>query len=145
MALVRELAQYERAPEQVISHENDLRQALFCANPRVFCRVAVTDHIVGYAIYFVSFSTWLGQHGLYLEDLYVTSSVRGQGIGSALLKELACECLAQGYARLEWSVLNWNTPAWDFYRTMGAEPMDEWTMHRITGAALRTLAGNTID
>jgi GNAT superfamily N-acetyltransferase len=141
MALVRELATYERAPEQVVSRDQDFHDALFCSHPRVFCLIAETDHIVGYAFYFVSFSTWQGKHGIYLEDLYVTAEARGTGVGSALLRNLAAECLAQGYARLEWSVLDWNTPAWDFYREMGADPMQDWTVHRVTGAALKELAG----
>jgi GNAT superfamily N-acetyltransferase len=142
LALVRELAEYERAPEQVFATEDLLRSALFGASPAVFCIIAeeTPDEIAGFALYFLNFSTWLGRHGIYLEDLFVRPQYRGTGIGKQFLQFLARECLAHGYGRLEWWVLDWNTPAWDFYRTMGAEPMDEWTVHRVTGSALAELA-----
>jgi GNAT superfamily N-acetyltransferase len=142
LALVRELAEYERAPEQVFATEELLHTALFGESPAVFCILAEADpdEIAGFALYFLNFSTWLGRHGLYLEDLFVRPHYRGTGIGKQLLQYLAQECLANGYGRLEWWVLDWNTPAWDFYRSIGAEPMDEWTVHRVTGSALAELA-----
>jgi GNAT superfamily N-acetyltransferase len=140
LALVRELAEYERAPEQVSAAETDFSEALFGTHPRVWCLVAEGDSIVGYAFYFLSFSTWLGRHGIYVEDVYVQQTYRGQGIGTSFLKFLARECVINGYGRLEWSVLDWNSPAWDFYQGLGAHPMDDWTMHRVTGESLRALA-----
>jgi len=142
LALVRELAEYERAPEQVVATESDFREALFGPSPAVFALVAEHDAqgVVGFAMYFRNFSTWLGKHGIYLEDLYVQPEFRRAGLGRAFLAELARECIRNDYGRLEWWVLDWNTPAWDFYREIGADPMDEWTVHRVTGDALRTLA-----
>jgi GNAT superfamily N-acetyltransferase len=142
LALVRELAEYERAPEQVVATEDDFRGALFGPEPAVFALVAEhgTQGVIGFALYFRNFSTWLGKHGIYLEDLYVQPEYRRSGLGRAFLAELARECLRKGYGRLEWWVLDWNTPAWDFYREIGADPMDEWTVHRVTGGALHALA-----
>ncbi len=139
---MRELAEYERAPEQVVATESDFREALFGASPAVFALVAEHDGhaVVGFAMYFRNFSTWLGKHGIYLEDLYVQPEFRRAGLGRAFLAELARECIRNNYGRLEWWVLDWNTPAWNFYREIGADPMDEWTVHRVTGDALRTLA-----
>jgi GNAT superfamily N-acetyltransferase len=140
LALVRELAEYERAPEQVLASETDFTRAFFGDGPSAWCLVADDGGIIGYAIYFLSFSTWLGQHGIYVEDIYVQEEHRGHGVGTAFLQYLAHECVINGYGRLEWSVLDWNTPAWAFYRGLGAQPMDEWTMHRISGTALSELA-----
>ncbi len=139
---MRELAEYERAPEQVVATEDDFRGALFGPEPAVFALVAEhgTQGVIGFALYFRNFSTWLGKHGIYLEDLYVQPEYRRSGLGRAFLAELARECLRKGYGRLEWWVLDWNTPAWDFYREIGADPMDEWTVHRVTGGALHALA-----
>jgi GNAT superfamily N-acetyltransferase len=100
----------------------------------------VGDDVVGFALWFLNFSTWLGKHGIYLEDLYVTPQMRGRGIATGLLAELAGICLQRGYGRLEWWVLDWNSPAIGFYRAIGAVPMDEWTVHRLTGRALTDLA-----
>jgi GNAT superfamily N-acetyltransferase len=144
LGLVRELAEYERAPDEVVATEPDYEEALFGSDPAVFCLVAehTEDGVIGFALYFKNFSTWLGKHGIYLEDLYVQPAHRRAGLGRRFLAELAQECIAEGYGRLEWWVLDWNTPAWDFYRSIGAVPMDEWTVHRVTGDALRELAGS---
>jgi GNAT superfamily N-acetyltransferase len=139
--LIRELAAYERAPAEAVASEEQLRAALFDADPRVFCDVAEQDgEVVGMALWFVNFSTWLGRLGIYLEDLYVTPSRRGHGHGRALLATLARRCVERGYGRLEWSVLDWNEPAIRFYRSLGAVGMDEWTVQRISGPALGALA-----
>ena len=139
--LIRELAEYERSLDQVTATEDDLRAALFAAQPAVFAHVAEAgDEVVGFALWFLSFSTWLGQHGIYLEDLYVTPAMRGRGIGKALLAELAATCVRRGYGRLEWWVLDWNAPAIGFYRSIGAEPMSEWTVQRLAGPALSRLS-----
>jgi GNAT superfamily N-acetyltransferase len=140
--LIRDLARYERALPEVTGTEQDLRQALLAGSPAVFAHVAEHDgEVVGFALWFLSFSTWTGQHGIYLEDLFVRPDMRRFGLGRALLAELARICAARGYARLEWSVLDWNEPARAFYAALGAAEMDEWTVHRLTGPALRALAG----
>ncbi len=144
LALVRELAEYERAPEAVAATEDDLRAALFSASPAVFCHVAEVDGAVaGFAVWFLNFSTWLGRHGIYLEDLFVRPAYRGRGLGRALLESLAATAAERGYGRVEWWVLDWNRPAHDFYRTLGAEPMDEWTVWRLTGDALQEAAAGS--
>jgi GNAT superfamily N-acetyltransferase len=139
--MIRELAGYERGLHEVTATEDDLRNALLADQPALFAHVA-EDHaeIVGFAIWFLNYSTWTGQHGIYLEDLYVKPQHRGSGQGKALLAELARICVERGYSRLEWWVLDWNTPARGFYSSLGAVPMDEWTVHRLTGPALATLA-----
>ena len=140
VSLVRELATYEREPDAVVATEDDVRAALFGAAPRVHCLIAEDNaDVVGFAVWFVNFSTWLGRHGVYLEDLFVRPTARGRGHGKALLVELARIAVERGYGRLEWSVLDWNTPAQEFYRSLGASPMDEWTVWRLTGEALQTL------
>ena len=128
--------------------EEQFAQALFGPTPTVFAHVVEheTDdgrRLGGFALWFLNFSTWLGCNGLYLEDLYVRPELRGTGYGKALLATLARECLDQGYGRLEWWVLDWNEPALGFYRSIGAVPMDEWTVHRVTGRALEELAGGS--
>ena len=139
--LVRDLAEYERAPEEAEATEAQLHDVLFGPQAAVFCDVAeVEGQVVGMAVWFLSFSTWLGRHGIYLEDLYVTPSRRGEGYGKALLATLARRCVERGYGRLEWSVLDWNTPAVDFYVGLGAVGMDGWTVHRLAGAPLAALA-----
>ena len=144
--LVRELAEYERSADQVVASPEDLRRALFGEQPSVFAHVAVHDGAVaGFALWFLNFSTWTGRHGIYLEDLYVTPELRGHGYGKALLAELARICVERGYARFEWAVLDWNTPAIGFYRTLGASAMDEWTVQRMAGPALRALGGRAPD
>jgi GNAT superfamily N-acetyltransferase len=140
LRLVRELAEYERALHEVKATEEDLSRNLFGPEPRVFAHVVEHEGaVVGFALWFLSFSTWLGSHGIYLEDLYVSPSVRGRGYGRALLQELARIAVERGYGRVEWSVLDWNSPAIGFYKSLGAVSMDEWTGFRLTGDALRQL------
>ncbi|HXP21469.1 MAG TPA: GNAT family N-acetyltransferase [Streptosporangiaceae bacterium] len=143
--LIRELADYERSLDRAVATADDLRAALFGPDPAVFAHVAVDEgDVAGFALWFLNYSTWLGRHGIYLEDLYVTPSRRGRGIATALLGELAAICVERGYGRLEWWVLDWNEPALGFYSSIGAEPMSEWTVHRLTGEALTGLAA-TVD
>ena len=142
LALVRELASYERAPDAVETTEQMLHDALFGPSPVASCHVAVLDgRVVGMALWYVTFSTWKGVPGLWLEDLFVRGSARGTGLGRALLQTLAAVCVERGYARFEWWVLDWNAPAIGFYASLGAVPQDEWTVHRVDGDALRELAG----
>jgi GNAT superfamily N-acetyltransferase len=139
--LIRDLARYERSLAEVTATEQDLAAALLAEPPALFAHVADQDgRVVGFALWFLNYSTWLGRHGIYLEDLYVAPECRGQGHGRALLAELARICAERGYGRLEWWVLDWNTPARGFYESLGAVAMDEWTVHRLTGPALRALA-----
>ncbi|HVF21384.1 MAG TPA: GNAT family N-acetyltransferase [Mycobacteriales bacterium] len=141
VGLVQDLAEYERAAHQVELTADGLHQDLFGDTPRVFAHVAeVGGEIVGAAIWFWSYSTWRGRHGVYLEDLYVQPAHRGAGHGKALLAALAAEAVRTGCARVEWSVLDWNTPAIDFYASLGAVPMAEWTVYRLSGDALTSLA-----
>jgi len=138
--LVRELATYEREAEAVVATEEQFRTALFGPDPRVHCLVAEdSGETVGFAIWFVSFSTWLGTHGIYLEDLFVRPEARGGGHGRALLTELARIAVERGYGRVEWAVLDWNVDAQGFYRSLGAAPQDEWTTWRLTGEPLQQL------
>jgi GNAT superfamily N-acetyltransferase len=140
LAFVRELAAYERLAHEVDADEAKIDAALFGATPRVFCDIAEwAGEPVGFALWFYNFSTFRGRHGIYLEDLYVRDSARGRGIGKALLAGLAARCRAEGLARLEWWVLDWNTPSIEFYRAMGAQSMDEWTVFRVSGDALKKL------
>ncbi|MFH8365648.1 GNAT family N-acetyltransferase [Streptomyces sp. NPDC018031] len=140
-ALIRELAEYERALADARASEEQLREALFGAHPAVFALIAEEGgETVGFALWFRNFSTWTGTHGVYLEDLYVRPQSRGGGHGRALLAELARICVERGYARFEWSVLDWNEPAIGFYTSLGAEAMDEWTVRRLSGEPLRALA-----
>jgi GNAT superfamily N-acetyltransferase len=144
LALVRELAAYEREPDAVLTTEADLHAALFPADApaSAFCHVAVTSSgkVVGVALWFLTFSTWQGRHGIWVEDLVVAPQHRGAGLGRAMLAELARLAVARGYRRLEWSVLDWNEPAIGFYRALGARAMDEWTVQRLDGPALEALA-----
>lgn len=138
--LVRELAHYERAPEQATATPEMLHAALFAEHPHVWCHVAEVDgEVVGFAVWFLNFSTWLGRHGIYLEDLYVRPAHRGTGVGLDLLRTLARTATERGYGRVEWWVLDWNDPAIAFYTRLGAVPMDEWTVFRLTGDALAAL------
>ncbi len=141
LALIRELAAYEREPDAVSMTQEQLSDALFRRHPHVFGHVAESDgSVFGLALWFLNFSTWEGTHGVYLEDVYVVPSMRGQGAGRALLRALADVCLHNGYARLELSVLDWNLPAIGFYRSVGAVGMDDWTVQRVDGDALAALA-----
>jgi GNAT superfamily N-acetyltransferase len=141
VSLVQELATYEREPDAVLATEEHVRAALFGPEPKVFCLVAedVAGEVVGFAIWFYNYSTWLGVHGLYLEDLFVRPDARGGGYGRALLTELARIAVRNGCGRLEWAVLDWNEPAQGFYRKLGALPMDGWTTWRLTGEKLQAL------
>jgi GNAT superfamily N-acetyltransferase len=140
-AFVRELAAYERLAHEVDATEEALAAALFGPNPRVFADIALWDGApAGFALWFYNFSTFRGRHGIYLEDLFVRPEFRSRGLGKALLRHLARRCVAEGLPRLEWWVLDWNEPALRFYRSIGAVPMDEWTVQRVTGKALERLA-----
>jgi GNAT superfamily N-acetyltransferase len=142
MAFVRELADFEREPDAVTATDAMMHEALFGAHPAAEAVIAELDGApVGMAVFFHNFSTWTGVRGLYLEDLYVTPAARGSGAGRALLAHLAGIALDRGCQRFEWAVLDWNVRAIEFYQKVGAEPMDEWTTQRVTGDALRTLAG----
>ena len=141
VGLVRELATYERAPDQVQLTEDLLSAALFGDRPAAYCHVVEDDGVVvGMALWFVNFSTWVGKHGIYLEDLFVKPEYRRRGYGRALLETLARTAVERGYGRLEWAVLDWNTPAIEFYDSLGAAAMTEWTVRRLDGDALRSLA-----
>ena len=142
LRFVRELAEFEREPHAVAASEADLAAALFSEHPVAETVIAeVGGEPVGFALFFHNFSTWEGKGGLYLEDLYVTPAARGRGVGRALLAHLARIALERGCARFEWSVLDWNEGAVRFYRALGAVGMEEWTVQRVTGDALRRLAG----
>ncbi|MFD4986098.1 GNAT family N-acetyltransferase [Streptomyces sp. NPDC058374] len=141
-AMVRDLAAYEKALDEVHLTEEQLHTALFGPNPAAYAHLAeddTTGEPVGFALWFLNFSTWRGVHGIYLEDLYVRPDARGGGHGKALLRELARLCVDRGYQRLEWSVLNWNEPSIRFYESLGARPQDEWTVYRLTDGALSEL------
>ncbi|WP_211220401.1 GNAT family N-acetyltransferase [Acidipropionibacterium thoenii] len=141
LACIQALAVYEREPDAVENTVEDLAQTLFGEHPNVFAHVIDLDgRIVGIAVYFLNYSTWTGRNGIWLEDLYVHDEFRGRGYGTALISSLAAVCLDQGYRRLEWTVLDWNAPSLAFYRSIGAESMDEWTTQRISGAAMAALA-----
>lgn len=144
VAMVLELAEFERAPDAAIATIADFEEALFCANPAVFAVIAeVNERSAGFALYFRNFSTWMGKHGIYLEDLYVRPDFRGGGVGQALLSHLAQICLDNGYPRFEWWVLDWNESARKMYHHLGAEALTEWIPYRVTGNALIELAGKT--
>ncbi len=141
LSFIRELAVYEREPDAVLATEADLHSALFGNAPKVFCLLCRDGEVaLGFALYFYNFSTWLGRHGLYLEDLYVSPEHRGRGAGKQLLQHLAAIAVKEGCGRFEWSVLDWNQPAIDFYQSFGAEPMSDWTIYRLTGEALSNFA-----
>ncbi|MCA6122179.1 GNAT family N-acetyltransferase [Bradyrhizobium sp. WSM 1704] len=140
-SLVRELADYEQLLHEVHASETDIAEALFGANPRLYCDIAEWNgEPAGFAVWFVNFSTFAGRHGIYLEDLFVRPALRGNGIGKALLVHLAKECRAHGWSRLQWAVLDWNAPSIAFYKSLGAELMDGWTLCRVSGEALAALA-----
>ena len=140
VALVHELAAYEREADSCLLTARSLTAALFGERPALFGHVAESDgEVVGCALWFLNFSTWRGVHGVYLEDLYVRPTHRGAGLGRSLLARLAAVCVERGYGRLEWSVLDWNTPSIGFYRSLGAESMDGWTTFRLDGDALAAL------
>lgn len=143
-ALVYELADYEKLRDQCTVDAAQIHAALFGPNPSVFAHVAESDGtVVGFALWFLSFSTWDGVNGIYLEDLYVRPAFRGSGLGVALLSALAAECREHGYTRLGWSVLDWNTPSIGFYTSLGAVGQNEWTTFRLSGEALAALAARS--
>ena len=145
LAYIRELALYERAPEQAVATEPDLQAALFGARPYAWVLLAEWDgQPAGFALWFYSFSTWAGRPGLYLEDLFVRPEFRGHGLGKALLKRLAAIALEQGCTRYQWSVLDWNQPSLDFYESQGAKVLREWLTCRVEGEALEKLAATSL-
>lgn len=142
LRFIRELAEYEREPLAVEATEQGLREQLQSSDPPFECLLAELDgRACGFALFFQSYSTWRGRPGLYLEDLFVSEPLRGRGVGRALLAAVARTAVERGCARLEWAVLDWNQPAIDFYRALGAVPMAEWTVFRLTGDALTRCAG----
>ncbi len=139
-SFVRDLAEYERLLDDVAATQADIESALFGPNPRVFCDIGEWDGAAaGFALWFYNFSTFRGRHGIFLEDLFVRPAFRGKGIGKALLVNLAKRAVAENCARVEWSVLDWNEPSIKFYESLGAIPMEEWSIFRLTGDALRKL------
>ena len=142
LQLIKDLAEYEKAPDEVKATERELIETIFSENPKVFCDfVEVEGDIAGMAIWFLNYSTWQGKHGIYLEDLFVKPEYRGRGYGKALLQHLASICNERGYGRFQWWVLDWNSPAIEFYRSLGAEAMSEWTVYRVSDEPLRRLGG----
>jgi len=142
LQFVRELAEYEKLAHACMATEAMIDAALFGPQPRIACDFAEWDGAaVGFALWFLNFSTFSGRSGIYLEDLFVRPAFRGRGIGKALMVHLAKRCVAEGWGRLQWSVLDWNTPSIDFYKSLGGVLMDEWTVVRVSGEALQRLAG----
>ena len=140
LQLIHDLALYEKAPNEVEATEKELLETIFVDNPRVFCDVVEVDgEIAGMAIWFLNYSTWQGKHGIYLEDLFIKPEFRGKGYGKALLQHLAKVCDERGYGRFQWWVLDWNSPAIEFYKSLGAVAMDEWTVYRVSGDPLKKL------
>ena len=136
-----ELAVYEKAPEQMVATVEQIKESIFNDHPVAFCHVAEVDgKIVGIALWFLNYSTWLGKPGIYLEDLFVQPEYRGHGIGKGFMKTLAQLCIARGYERFQWWVLDWNTLSIEFYKSLGAVPMDEWTVFRLSGDSLKKFA-----
>jgi GNAT superfamily N-acetyltransferase len=140
-ALLRELAEYEKLSHEVEATEAGIAAALLGETPRIYCEVAEWNgEPVGFAVWFFNFSTFSGRPGIFLEDLFVRPAFRGKGIGKALLVHLARLCVDNGWSRMQWSVLDWNTPSIDFYKSLGAQMMDEWKLCKVTGDALSQLA-----
>ena len=138
--LIYELAVYEKAPEQMVATIDQINGSLFNNQPVAFCHVAEVDgKIVGIALWFLNYSTWLGKPGIYLEDLFVQPEYRGHGIGKGFMKTLAQLCIERGYERFQWWVLDWNEPSIEFYKSHGAVAMDEWTVFRVSGEDLNKL------
>jgi GNAT superfamily N-acetyltransferase len=137
LSFIKELAHYEKLSHEVTATEEDLKKTLFGEHP--YAEVVISylgDEPVGYGLFFHNYSTFHGRQGMYLEDIYVRPEARGLGVGKSLLRHLAQIAVQRGCARMEWSVLDWNQPAIEFYRSIGAKPMDEWTVYRLTGEAL---------
>ncbi|HET7140016.1 MAG TPA: GNAT family N-acetyltransferase [Arthrobacter sp.] len=146
LQMIHDLASYEKEPDAVRNTPEKLTDVLFGANPRVFATMAgnAGGEVQGFALWFLNYSTWEGVHGIYLEDLYVMPGARGEGHGKALLRHLAGIAVENGYARVEWSVLDWNEPSIDFYRSLGARPMDGWSTFRLTGDALADFGTSSV-
>ena len=143
-SMIRELARYEHLEHEAVASEEGIATALFSDGHHVSCHIAeVVGEVVGFALWFLNYSTFQGAPGLYLEDLYVKEEFRGQGLGTALMKDLAQLCVERGYQRFQWWVLNWNASSIAFYRSIGARPMDEWTVYRLSGAELESFARAT--
>lgn len=140
LELITELAIYEKLENEVIATVSDIEKEIFENNSAVVFIAEYDSKPVAYSLHFYTFSTFLAKKGIYLEDLFVLKEYRGKGIGKQLLKNIATEAVKNGYGRVEWSVLDWNTPAIDFYKSIGANPQDEWTMYRLTGDALQKFA-----
>ncbi|NNL88113.1 MAG: GNAT family N-acetyltransferase [Marinicaulis sp.] len=141
LSFIRELAEYEKMRDEVVATAGDIENTLFAPAPKAFCLIAEADgEAIGFALYFFNYSTFLGKHGLYLEDLFVRPEARGKGAGKALLARLAVIAEENDCGRMEWWVLDWNKPAVDFYKSLNAEAMDEWTVFRLTGDPLKALA-----
>ena len=141
LGFIRKLADYERLAHEVTATEADIREGLFGPQPRCRCDLALWNgEPAGFALWFYNFSTFAGKAGIYLEDLFVEPHLRGRGIGKALLKGLARRCIDEGLPRLQWWVLDWNEPSIEFYTSLGAKPMDEWTVFRVSGPELEALA-----
>ncbi|GAA0473224.1 MULTISPECIES: GNAT family N-acetyltransferase [Tatumella] len=140
--MITELAIYEKAPEQVVTSATGIRETLFGPDSKTEALIAEAEgNVIGYAVFFTSYSTWLGRNGIYLEDLYISPVSRGQGAGKALIKHIAGLAVQRQCGRLEWSVLDWNTPAIAFYQSIGALPQEEWVRYRLDGEALKDFAG----
>ena len=139
--LIHELAVYEKAPDEMVATIAQIKESLFNDSPVAFCHVAEVDgKIVGIALWFLNYSTWLGKPGIYLEDLFVQPEYRGHGIGKGFMKTLAQLCIERGYERFQWWVLDWNESSIEFYKSLGAVGMDEWTVFRLSGGALKKFA-----
>lgn len=139
--MIYELAVYEKAPEEVVTTPDEIRESLFAADSKTEALICEVDgKVVGYAVFFTSYSTWLGRNGIYMEDLYISPDYRGNGAGKALLKTIARYAVERKCGRLEWSVLDWNQPAIDFYLSIGAAPQSEWVRYRLSGDALINFA-----
>lgn len=140
LQLIKDLAFYEKAPDEVKATEKEILETIFAPSPSVFADlIEIEGQVVAMAIWFLNYSTWQGKHGIYLEDLYVKPEFRGRGYGKALLQHLARICVERGYGRFQWWVLDWNSPAIEFYKGLGAEAMDEWTVYRVSGEKLKEL------
>lgn len=140
-SLICELAEYEKLTHEVEATEAGIAAALFSDHPRIYCEIAEWNgEPAGFAVWFFNFSTFSGRPGIFLEDLFVRPAFRGKGIGKGLLSHLARLCVDNGWSRMQWSVLDWNTPSIDFYKSLGAQMMDEWKLVRINGTALSQLA-----
>jgi len=138
--LIKDLAEYEKAPLEAKATIQQIEETIFGENPVAYCHVAEDNgQVVGISIWFLNYSTWVGKPGIYLEDLYIDPAYRGKGYGFAFLKELGKICVERDYERLQWWVLDWNQPSIDFYKSLGAVPMDEWTVYRVSGDALKKL------